>query len=301
MKINYIDRRTGEKRAEKVYKDPFLSFLHNSAFGNWINQKISRQPWFSYFIGWWQKQFFTKRKIAPFIKDFDIDTADFEKPTDGYKSFNDFFTRRLKPNARPLAQENDKAIIPADGRYLFYPKIDEADGFVIKGQKFSLPNLLQNDLMAEKYATGSMVIARLSPLDYHRYHFPCDCVPGPARLINGFLFSVNPISIKNNIELFTENKRMITELKTKQFGCIQYIEIGATCVGTIHQTYTPGSSYKKGDEKGYFSFGGSSLILLFEPGAIVFDNDLLSHSSEHIEILCLMGQSLGRASSFKNN
>lgn len=295
MKINYIERQTGLKKTEKVYADRFLSFLHRSFFGRCVNNLISKLPWFSYLVGWCQKQGFSKRKINPFVKEFEVKLSDFVVPSDGFKCFNDFFIRKLKPNARPLILGADRAIIPADGRYLLYPKVDEADGFVVKGKKFSLEKLLQSSKLANRYAAGSMVIARLSPIDYHRFHFPCDCTPGPAHLINGFLFSVNPIGIKTNIELFTENKRMITELKTEKFGTIQYIEIGATCVGTIHQTYIPHSFCKKGDEKGYFSFGGSSLILLFEPNALKLDDDLLRESMEHLEILCLMGESLGIA------
>ena len=232
------------------------------------------------------------QKIVPFIKKYEVDATEFLDPIETFSSFNSFFCRKLKKEARPLAKS--PAIMPADGRFLFYQNLATQDGFVIKGKKFSLVKLLQDPTLASHYENGSMVIARLCPSDYHRFHFPCSCTPMPSKLINGFLYSVNPISIQQNIELFTENKRCLTELNTDLFGKVLFIEIGATCVGTIHQTYIPYLHYEKGEEKGYFSFGGSSIILLFEQNSILFDSDLVEASLQHIETLCLMGQSLGK-------
>ena len=119
---------------------------------------------------------------------------------------------------RPIDNDEMTAVIPADGRYLFYPEVSKAEGFVVKGKKFDLKSLLQDAHLAKAYEHGSMVIARLCPSDYHRYHFPCACVPGPSRLINGWLYSVNPIAIKTNLEIFTQNKRTVCELNTEKFG-----------------------------------------------------------------------------------
>ena len=140
-----------------------------------------------------------------------------------------------------------------------------------------------------------MVIARLCPIDYHRFHFPFSCTPSKSTLLNGALFSVNPLALKKNIRIFSENKRSLTSLKTDKFGDVLFIEVGATCVGGIFQTYTPNQAVVKGQEKGYFSFGGSSLILLFEPGRIHFDADLIEASKKKIEIRGLLGQSMGRS------
>ena len=113
--------------------------------------------------------------------------------------------------------------------------------------------------------------------------------------INGWLYSVNPAAIKKNVKIFAENKRTVCVLDTAAFGKVLFMEIGATCVGAIHETYAAGKVCKKGDEKGYFSFGGSSLILLFEPGTIQFDQDLVDASQKKIEIRGLLGQSMGRS------
>lgn len=290
-RIIYIDRKTRDEKEELVYGGEALSFLYTHPWGRVLGRWIAKITFFSKVYGWWQHQPITKRKILPFIKKYGVDSTEFEKRVDEYPSFDAFFSRKLLPSARPIAQSG--VIAPADGRYLFYENIATCDGFVVKGKKFSLDRLLGDPLLADRYRNGSMVIARLCPSDYHRFHFPCDCIPGEPRLMNGPLFSVNPIAIKRNFEILAENKRVVTLLKTTSYGEIAFLEVGAMCVGSIHQTYVPHKPYRKGDEKGFFSFGGSCLILLFEQNRVQFDEDLLLQASSHRELLCLFGQSLG--------
>ncbi|MEI8365050.1 MAG: archaetidylserine decarboxylase [Parachlamydiaceae bacterium] len=296
--IFYIDRVTGKICQEQVYGAAFLRLLYGKGlasrvFGVPLAHLLARIPWFSAFYGWMQNRKSSAKKVGPFIKLFGVDTSEFVKNPSEFVSFNDFFTRHLKPAARPIDASAATAIIPADGRYLFYQNIAECDGFVVKGEKFDLATLLQDSQLAREYAEGAMVIARLCPTDYHRYHFPCDCIPSKTQLINGWLYSVNPAAIKKNVHIFTENKRTLCTLDTAQFGKVLFLEIGATCVGAIHETCIPRMPYAKGDEKGYFSFGASSLILLFPAHSIRFDQDLLEASAKHIEIKCLMGQPMG--------
>ena len=298
--IEIIDRKTGQRMTEKVYGAEALKFLYGSSFlnrflGRPLAYCASKFPYFSALYGYLQKRPSSRKKIAPFIRDYGVDPAEFLECPDSFKSFNDFFIRKLKKEARPLAAGAEVAVLPADARYLFYPRIDAADGFIVKGQKFNLTDLLQSAELAQAYAQGTMIMARLCPSDYHRFHFPCDCIPGVTRTIPGSLYSVNPLALKQNVKIFTENKRVICELETEQFGKILYIEVGATNVGTIHETYTPFKKALKGDEKGYFSFGGSSLLLLFEPNKIALAPDLLAHA--HTELRCLFGQPLGLAKS----
>lgn len=298
--ITIIDRQTGEKSIEKVYGSSALKLL----YGNDLVTKLIGAPLlhilikhalFSKIYGYFQKSKSSRKKIKTFIKNFHIDTSEFLLRVDQFESFNDFFIRKLRPEVRPICGQEDVAIIPADGRYLFYQNIDETTGFIVKDQKFHLETLLGNKDLSQKYVGGSMVLARLCPTDYHRYHFPVDCVAGDTKIINGWLYSVNPIALKKNIHIFTKNKRTLTELDSEIFGKVLFLEIGATSVGSINQTYIPHQTYLKGDEKGYFSFGASSLILLFEPKSIQFDADLLSATASGFEIKCLMGQHMGIA------
>lgn len=299
MSIIYIDRQSGKKLVEKIYKKKALEFLYGD---QWYAKKlgpsllplVAKLPLFSQFYGYLQKQPSSAKKIRSFITEFDVNEMEFLEPVDQFNSFNDFFIRKLKKEARPICNEVDTAIIPADGRYYFYQDVSKVPGFILKDKKFSLASLIQNEHLAKEYADGSMMIARLCPSDYHRFHFPCAGTPGPTQLINGWLYSVNPIAIKKNIAIFTENKRTLCELTSDQFGKVLYLAIGATNVGSIVETYSPCTPCEKGDEKGYFEFGGSALVLLFQKGRIAFDADLLSATNENIEMRCLFGQSMGK-------
>lgn len=296
--IIYIDRESRKQCVEKVYGAKALELLYgddwlSKLFGGPLLHLFAKFPLWSWAYGLWQKAPWSKRKIQPFIKNFELDPMEFLQDSQSYLSFNDFFIRKLKPKARPIVGGKQKAILPADARYLFYPNISEAEGFIVKGQKFHLSSLLDDAELAKKYHNGTMVMARLCPSDYHRYHFPCDCIPGQTKFINGWLYSVNPIALRKNIEIFTENKRAYCLLETEHFGDVVYMEIGATNVGSIHQTYIPYVPAPKGDEVGYFAFGASSLILLFEEGKILLDKDLVEATEKGFEIRGLMGQSMG--------
>lgn len=298
--IQYVDRQTRTEKTEQVYGQFYLESLYGNTWRSKIFSflflpLLAKMPFFSRLYGAIQKSKWSKRKIVPFIEKFLVDTEDFLEPVSSFQSFNDFFIRKLKPSSRPIAHGNDVAILPADGRYLVFESVQASDGFLVKGHKFSLEELIQNPTIAHKYYHGSMAIVRLAPVDYHRFHFPANCKPEAPQEIAGPLYSVNPIALKSNIHILSRNKRMVTSCHTKNFGTILFIEIGATNVGTIHQTFAAEEYYAKGDEKGYFSFGGSCIVLLFEPFRIQFDQDLIDASHRKIEILGRFGQSLGRA------
>ena len=160
------------------------------------------------------------------------------------------------------------AVFPADGRHLGFQNNSEIEGVFVKGQLLKLDELFNNNSLVERYHDGSMVISRLCPIDYHRFHFPTSGTPGNPQQINGFLSSVNPIALSRNINILTENKRVLTSLDSDDFGQVLVLEVGATCVGSIINTYNPNDPIMKGDEKGYFSFGGSVVITLFEKNRI---------------------------------
>lgn len=297
--IEYIDRVTRERCQEQVFGEGAIRFLYGNSFwskllGRPLAEGVARLPFISSTYAFFQKLGTSRHKILPFIEKYGVDPAEFADSVDSFQSFNDFFIRKLTKEARPLAPGANVAVMPADARYLFYQDIDAADGFIVKGQKFSLGDLFQDAKLAEEYQGGTMILARLCPSDYHRFHFPCACVPGETHLLNGLLYSVNPVALKRNVEIFTQNRRTLCLLETGRFGKVVYMEVGATNVGAIHETYTPFHSVPKGAEKGYFSFGGSALVLLFKRGTIKLDEDLTR--DPHTEIRCLLGQSLGVSS-----
>jgi phosphatidylserine decarboxylase len=297
--IHYIDRDTKQVSEEKIYGRWALSLLYGCTLGARLFSFIflpvlARMPLASKLYGSMQNKPWSKRKIAPFVKIFHIDTSEFLFPIHAYRNFNEFFSRKLKPSCRPIVSDPHRMAAPVDGRYLVIPDLGSAAGFYVKGQRFCLDTFLRDRHLAEQYRNGAMLIARLSPVDYHRFHFPVEGIPDAARLVNGALFSVNPIALAKRFGILWENKRMMTEIHSEACGKVLMAEIGATCVGTIHQTYQPGIPVKKGDEKGYFSFGGSCVVLIFEKGRVIFDQDLIDHSARHLETRCRFGTSLGK-------
>lgn len=292
--IFYHDRYTGELCEEQIYGEKFLRWAYETAFGRATTNALVKRAFFSQLYGWWVSRPASQIEAVKFVERFGLDPADFVK-TDmaEFESFNDFFVRQLKPEARPIDPAEDSVVFPADGRHLGYGDFSEIGNVYAKGQRFDLGELLGSAADGEKFAGGAVVISRLCPIDYHRYHFPAAGVPGEAMLINGPLFSVSPIALRRRVRYVVENKRVVTRLQTENAGEILSIEVGATNVGSIHQTYHPGKPVAKGEEKGFFAFGGSMTITLFEPGRVSLAEDLLKHSAEGHELYARMGDYLG--------
>lgn len=242
----------------------------------------------------------SKSEIPGFIQLHNLNVAEMEKPVDQYNTFNEFFSRSLKPEARPVAEPDKEgvAVSPADCRLSVFTDINEATRLWIKGDEFTVENLLGPQLaprLAERFKSGSMAIARLAPQDYHRWHFPVSGRTGKRTEIDGALFTVNPIAINQNVNVYTTNKRQITELESKEFGLVLVIAVGATMVGSIKYVEPrEGVDVQKGAQHGYFEFGGSTVILLFEPKRIVFDRDLVRHSQRQLEMLVKVNTRLGQ-------
>ncbi len=292
--IRYFNRHTGAIETEQVYGEGFLRWSYGNPLGKVSLEAFVKRPFFS---KWYGKRMSTPEsaaRVAPFIAQYGLNPSDFAERPESYRSFNEFFFRKLKPEARPIDADEANVVFPADGRHLGFQNASEIDGVFVKGQKFDLPALLGDAKLAENYADGALILSRLCPVDYHRFHFPVAGIPGPTRLIEGPLFSVNPIALRQRLAYLWTNKRTVAKLKTERFGTVICMEIGATCVGTIQQTYTPGRPIAKGEEKGFFAFGGSSTITIFESGTIRLDADLLENSANQIETYARIGSRMGR-------
>lgn len=276
---------------EQVYGEGFLKWAYGNPLGKIALHSFVKRPFFSKWYGRRMDKPETKSKVLPFIDDYGMDAKEFADTPESYSTFNEFFYRKLRPEARPIAES--PAVFPADGRHLGFPNIDEIDGFFVKGQRFNLDALLDDPALSEKFRGGTLILSRLCPVDYHRYHFPVAGTAGPTKIINGPLFSVSPIALARNLAYLWENKRSITRIETETMGTVLMMEIGATCVGSIFQTYQPNNKVEKGAEKGYFGFGGSSTITIFEPGKVTLADDLLKNSAQQIETYALMGDTLG--------
>ncbi|XP_058097341.1 phosphatidylserine decarboxylase proenzyme 3-like isoform X2 [Magnolia sinica] len=234
-------------------------------------------------------------KFIEFFKD-QINVADAKYPIEHFETFNEFFIRELKPDARPIAhkEHDDIAICASDCRLMAFQSIDDSLRFWIKGRKFSVEGLLGKDICSSAFSHGSLVIFRLAPQDYHRFHVPVSGTIEQFVDIPGSLYTVNPIAVNSKYcNVFTENKRVVSLLSTEDFGKVAFIAIGATMVGSITFTRKQGERVQKGDEFGYFSFGGSTVICVFEKDTIEIDEDLLANSKRSLETLVTVGMSLG--------
>ncbi|MBE7537249.1 MAG: phosphatidylserine decarboxylase [Opitutaceae bacterium] len=295
--IRYFNRRTRSVETEAIYGEGWLRWAYENPVGRLATWLIARRWLLSAWFGWRMNRLHSARLVLPFIEKYDLDVDEFAKSAFRFRTFNEFFTRALKPEARPICEPaNDRiAVLPADGRHLAFSNVDEADGFYVKGATFSLYGLLQDAGLAATFSGGAMVISRLCPIDYHRFHFPVAGVPDAGRLINGWLYSVSPIALRINIQRLVQNKRRVTVIRDTAFGSVAMIEVGATNVGSIVQAYLDGSRVAKGESKGMFKFGGSCVITLFERGRIRIDDDILGQSREHRETYARMGERLGEA------
>lgn len=293
--IEFFNRYTRQIETEKVYGDAFLRFTYGNPLGRLALHAFVKRAFFSRWYGWRMDRKASRSKVRPFIRDFSVDESEFADSAESFATFNEFFWRKLKPAARPIDTDPLNPVFPADGRHLGFQDVSQMDGIFVKGKTFSLEALLGDGLLAKRFAKGSMILSRLCPVDYHRFHFPVAGRAAAPILINGPLYSVNPIALKQNIRIFSENKRAIGRIESPRFGTVLMLEIGATCVGGFEYTFKPGDDVAKGREKGYFKFGGSSTITLFEPGRVQLDADLVENSRQQRELYARMGDHLGSA------
>ena len=293
--ITFFNRYTGQLEQEAVYGEAPLRFAYENPAGRVFLELLVKRALFSRWYGWRMNKPASRDRIAPFIQKYGLDPAEFADSATSYASFNEFFCRRLKPSARPIDAGPATVVFPADGRHLGFQNIASAPGVFVKGQHFDIPALLGDAALGARYREGTLVLSRLCPVDYHRFHFPCAGTPGTPRLINGPLYSVSPIALRRRLSYLWENKRVITELATPALGTVLIIEIGATNVGSIIQTMKPGQPVAKGDEKGCFLFGGSSTITLFEPGRVTLAPDLAAQSTRQVELYARVGDVMASA------
>lgn len=281
MTIQYLDRDSKKIEEENVYGGRFLAFLYkNTPFSNFLLYFVARSPFISMAYGWFMRSRFSKRLVKSFIEKYKIDMRECVKKE--FDSFNDFFTRRVQPRKLPYG-----SCLPADARYLAFSDAKLRMPFFVKETAFDVKTLL-----GKPFDAGAILIARLCPTDYHRYHFITDCKPVSVTSVKGSLYSVNPLAVQMWPWIYWENKREVIELETYEFGTVYCVAVGATNVGTIHHAFECGRWYEKGEEMGHFSFGGSCLIYLFEKGRMYFSEDLVDATKKGLEVRGKYGQAL---------
>lgn len=264
-----------------------LSFFYDTVIGRIILKPLITKP-VSNFMGFILNLPVSKFLIKGFIKKNNIDMNDYVKKD--YRSFNDFFIRDIKKDKRPFDMDKTHLVSPCDGKVSAY-KIDEKTRFNIKNSYYNISELLNNKELGDKYTGGDILILRLEATDYHHYCYFDDGEQRENVYIKGQFHTVQPIAVEK-IPVFKRNSRCYCVLETKNFGtCIQ-IEVGALFVGKITNFHS-NNTFLRGEEKGRFEFGGSTIILLFEKDKISLDKKIIENSQNNIETVVKMGQKIG--------
>lgn len=294
--IKYFNRITGKTEIEKVYGDAFIKFLYRSEAGKKIGSVFTNK-FFSKAYGAFQDLPSSHRKVKPFIEKFNIPIQDYEPgsrpsldPSDSYRSFNEFFIRKFKLGKRSFVTERNKMAAFAEARYVGFESIDEKSVYPVKGSFLKAKDLIGNDEIAKIFEGGPLVIARLCPVDYHRYHYPDNGKVLEHYPISGVFDSVNPLALQFKNQIFIKNERYVSIIQTENFGRLAYIEVGAICVGKIVQTHRWNKPFLRGEEKGYFLFGGSTVIVVGEKGAWKPSADIMTNTKNGIETYLQLGQ-----------
>lgn len=290
--IKFYNRYTGQVEQEKVLGEKYLRWIYGTPLGKLSLHVLVKRAFFSALMGMMKNTKRSAKGIPAFIREYNINTDELLVAPEEYTSFNDFFYRKLKDGSRPLAEGN-VVVLPADGRHMAWQNAAEMEGVFVKGQAFDLKALLGSEKLAEKYKNGTIVLSRLCPVDYHRFHFVTDGTPDAPVRIKGPLASVSPYCLRHKLAWLWTNKRELTVLHTPNMGDVIQLAVGATGVGSIFQTYKPGCQVNKGDEQGYFAFGGSTVMTFFEPGAITLAEDIVRNTAQQMETYARQGDLLG--------
>ncbi len=279
-----VNRKTGEKT--EVVVSGSQKFLYRNWFGR-IILKLLIRPFITKVGGWFLKRRISKKRIPKFIKEGNINVDDYI--VNDIKSYNDFFIRKIKEGRRIIDEEPTHLIAPCDSKLSAY-KIEENSVFKIKDSYYRVEDLLKNKELADEFVGGNLLVFRLTVDDYHRYSYPASGKKGKNTHIKGVFHTVNPIALEK-YNFYKTNSREYTILDTNEFGKMIMVEVGAIMVGKIrnhHQEY----EFKRGEEKGYFEFGGSTIVLITKNN-IKIDEDIISNTNNGDESIVKLGEKVG--------
>ncbi|MDD7347295.1 MAG: phosphatidylserine decarboxylase [Clostridiales bacterium] len=290
--MKYKDRQ-GNFLQDDETQEKIMRFLYGTYPGQKILPSLTHKR-LSKCVGGFLSTKVSALLIPYFVKRNNINPRDFEMS--GHKSFNDFFTRRLAPGAREVDMRPEVLISPCDSKLMVYP-IEESQGhrrsrFTIKGIQYNMEGLTQSMKLAEVFAGGKLLVFRLAVDDYHRYCYVDNGDKSQNYRIRGAFHTVNPAACEK-VAVYKENERVISILKSENFGIVMMMEVGAMMVGRIIN-YDGPTYVKKGTEKGMFRFGGSTIILAFQKGMVELDRDIMLNSQQGIETKVSYGEKIGR-------
>ena len=284
--MDYIDLQ-GKKVSNITNQDKLLSFLYTNIFGRMLLKPLIH-PQVSKLAGRYLSSAHSKWLISKFIERNEINMDIYEECD--YSSFNDFFTRKIKPDSRPVPEDLDVLISPCDCLATVYP-IQENTTFSIKNTEYTLRSLLRSPRLAKRFRGGYAYILRLTVEDYHRYLYSVSGKQSKNYHIDGTFHTVNPIA-NDYLPIYKENTREYTVIRSKEFGDVLQMEVGALLVGKI-SNHKQSTVVTRGEEKGFFEYGGSTIVVLTQKGRVTPRSDLLTNSKNGYETKVLQAHPLG--------
>lgn len=286
--MKYIDRK-GNITIEENGQDKFLRHLYNDRGGR-LCLKVLIQPFVTRLGGWFLNTSLSARMVPGFVKRNHLDLSRCTRQE--FSSYNDFFTRKLKEGERPVAGDETVLVSPCDGK-VTVSRIGSDSRFYIKDTPYTLGRLLKSESLARRYLGGYAVILRLTVDDYHHYCYAASGKKSAAVKIPGVFHTVNPAA--NDVyPIYHENTREYCLIKTEKFGTLLMMEVGAMMVGKITNLDLGPCEVKKGEEKGFFEFGGSTVVMLVQHGKVRLDADLIENSENGYETVVRMGERIGK-------
>jgi phosphatidylserine decarboxylase len=292
LEIQIFNRRTRRMEKEMVYGRGAMDIFYGTRWGRRLTAGVLCRPFISKLYGRIQEHPWSRRQIPSFIRQYHIDMNDVIVPSGGFSSFNAFFTRQLKPSARPMDPDPQRLIAPADSRLQVFP-VQPNLSLAIKGMHVTLPRLLGRSRLDSRFQKGLCLCFRLAPCDYHRFGYVDHGRQGPVHTIKGPLHSVSPLALRHRKDILGTNFRQWCFIASPVWGTLIQVEVGAMMVGSIVQHQPRGGPCQKGREKGYFQFGGSTVLLILEPDRVEMDDDIRRWSDKGVETLVKYGEAIG--------
>src|SRR4051812_29588850 len=290
LPLPVFDRRTG--RVIQEFMDD-SSATYESRPHRALMQWLGSSPTWDWLVAAYQSTSYSARNIEPFIRKHRIDMTEFEPGP--FKSYAEFFDRKFLPGKRQFPDQPGEMGAFAEARYFAWEKLEPGMEFPIKGHSLTPETLLGNAARGKDFEGGPVILARLSPMDYHHLHYVDDGRTIDTWRLGSRLWTVNPNALQHQPDILFRNERSVQLLETHHFGRLAMVEVGALSVGRIVQVHDLEKPFKRGAEKSMFKFGGSAVVLFGEPEKWRPETDVLEHTANGQETLIRLGQPIARA------
>jgi phosphatidylserine decarboxylase len=283
--LQIFDRRLGRVVEEFMEDSPAT---YESCPRHSLRQWLESEPLYDWVVAAYQETKRSARTIEPFVRRHNIDMSEF-KPV-AYRSYSEFFDREFKEGMRTFPKEPGRMGAFGEARYFGWEKIDRTQRLPVKGASLRAEDILGSNERAAAFAGGPVILARLSPMDYHHLHYPDDGVTLETARRGRPLWTVNWHALQHQPDILFRNERQIHILQTDHFGRLGFVEVGALSVGRIVQIHPTEGRYARGAEKSVFKFGGSAVVVFGERSAWRPSDDILKFTKENIETLVRLGE-----------